>query len=77
MDSRLISYIVLWYINYLLMSTVLLLMYVVIMFVFYVVDKMYFKVVMVGNAAVGKTALAIVLITSEKGPAEYIPTVCE
>lgn len=44
---------------------------------FYVVDKMYFKVVMVGSAAVGKTTLAIVLITSEKGPAEHIPTVCE
>ena len=32
---------------------------------------------MVGNAAVGKTTLAIVLITSGEGPAEHIPTVCE
>ena len=35
-----------------------------------------FKVVMVGDAFVGKTTLAVVF-TSEKYRAEYVPTICE
>ena len=44
-------------------------------FVFCIVDRKPYKVVVVGNTAVGKTALALVF--TRGFPAEYIPTVCE
>ena len=45
-------------------------------FVFCIVDRKDYKVVMVGNAAVGKTALAI-MFTSGRFPVDYVPTICE
>ena len=45
------------------------------MFIYYVVDFVYFKVIMVGDAAVGKTSLAFRF--SEKPLTEVVPTVCE